>query len=70
MDTSSSIGMLGLKRTKELIRIYGAERIEFGTDYPMWRADDEIKNIMSLGLNDDEIEMILYKNACKILDIE
>ena len=25
LDTSSSIGMLGLKRTKELIRIYGAE---------------------------------------------
>ena len=69
LDTSSSFAMLGLKRAKELIRIYGAERIVFGSDYPMWRADGEIQNIMNMGLRDEELEMIFYKNAYKILDI-
>ena len=69
LDTSSSFMMLGLKRAKELIRIYGAERIVFGTDFPMWNAENELDNIHKLGLRDDELELILYKNACKILNI-
>ena len=69
LDTSSSFMMLGLARAKELIRIYGAERIVFGTDYPMWNASDELDNIHKLGLRDEELELILYKNAQRILKL-
>lgn len=69
LDTSSSFATTGLVRAKELIRIYGAERIVFGTDFPMWNLDDELKNIEKMELTDKENELILYKNAQRILKI-
>lgn len=67
VDTSSSMTYLGLRRTKELIDLYGAERVLYGTDYPMWSAEDELKKIDKLGLTQEEKELILYKNAENIL---
>ena len=67
LDTSSSFAMIGLKRAKELIRIYGAERMVFGTDYPMWNVGHEFNNFMKIGLRDKENELILYKNALRLL---
>lgn len=68
LDTSSSIKFLGLKRAKELIRIYGADRIVFGTDFPMWSTKDELEYFYNMGLRDDELELILYKNAASLFD--
>lgn len=70
LDTSSSFWMLGLKRAKELITMYGAERIVFGTDFPMWNVASELENFLKIGLSDDDNELILHKNAEKILKIE
>lgn len=67
VDTSSSIMFLGQKRAKELIRLYGSDRVVFGTDYPMWTAKDSIEEIMSLGLRDDELEKIFSGNAKRII---
>ena len=69
LDTSSSFMMLGLTRAKELIKMYGADRMVFGTDFPMWNAKDELQQFYSLNLSDDENEQILYKNAEKILKL-
>ncbi|MBQ2896828.1 MAG: amidohydrolase family protein [Clostridia bacterium] len=70
LDTSSSFPMIGLKRAKELIRLYGAERIVYGTDFPMWNPQKSLEDFMSLNLTDDENELILNKNAKKILKLE
>lgn len=67
VDTSSSIMFLGRKRSKELIRLYGADRVVFGTDYPMWSAADSIDEILSLGLTDSELERIFSGNAKRII---
>jgi predicted TIM-barrel fold metal-dependent hydrolase len=69
LDTSSSFFMTGMKRAKELIRLYGAERMVFGTDYPMWDVGFELDNFMKIGLKDSENELILYKNAMTILNL-
>jgi len=69
MDTSSSFMMLGLRRARELIRLYGAERMLFGTDFPMWHAGDELSQFLELGLTDEENQLILHKNAEKLLNI-
>ena len=61
--------MLGLVRSKELIRIYGAERILFGTDFPMWNLKEELDNMEKLQLTNEEYELIFHKNAEKILKI-
>ena len=69
LDTSSSFTTTGLIRAKELIRIYGAERILFGTDFPMWNLKDELENMEKMKLTNEEYELILHKNAERILKI-
>jgi predicted TIM-barrel fold metal-dependent hydrolase len=66
-DVSSSIPYLGRKRAAELIRIYGAERFLFGTDYPMWDPRRCLEDFYALDLRDDERELILHENARRIL---
>ncbi|MBQ2890381.1 MAG: amidohydrolase family protein [Clostridia bacterium] len=70
VDTSSSFWMLGIKRAKELIRLYGAERVVFGSDFPMWSVSEELEKFRSMKLTDEENSLILYKNAEKILKIK
>lgn len=69
LDTSSSFAMLGLERSEELIKLYGAERMVFGTDYPMWDTKKELDGLLSMKLSNEEFELILHKNAEKILGI-
>lgn len=69
LDTSSSFFMLGAKRSEELIKMYGAERILFGSDFPMTCADTELETFLSFNLSDEEKELILHKNAERILNI-
>lgn len=67
LDCSSSCLYTGKRRFKELIRTFGAERIVFGTDFPMWNPRVEVNNLLDLGLTEEELELIFYKNAEKIL---
>lgn len=69
LDTCSSSKFLGQVRTKGLIRIYGAERIIFGTDFPMWDAKEELEFLYNLKLSDEEMHFIFHKNAERILGI-
>ena len=67
LDCSSSLMYLGKVRSKEIIRAYGADRILFGTDFPMWTHTEELKRVAELGLTETETEKILSKNAKRIL---
>lgn len=70
LDLSSSIMYTGPKRAKELIRFYGADRILFGTDYPMWEPKSQLDAFLSLSLTEKENKKILFANAAKLLEIE
>ncbi len=70
LDTSSSMMYLGQRRSKELIKAYGAERMLFGTDYPMWNSADDIEMLEKMELSQNEYESIFRKNALKVLNIE
>ena len=70
VDCSSSLPYLKRETAREIIRRYGAERVLFGSDYPMRSPESELDAFLSLGLTDDENEMILNKNACKIFNLE
>lgn len=70
LDTSSSFKMLGNERSKELIGMYGAERIVFGSDFPMRNSFKELETFLSFGLGNNANELILHKNAEKILKIK
>ena len=66
-DVSSSIPYMGNRRAVELIRIYGAERFLFGSDYPMWNPVSCLEDFMKLELTSREQDLILHKNALSIL---
>jgi len=62
-DTSSTLMFLNNDKVVEMIRTHGSEKVFFGVDYPMWSHEEELKRLCSLGLSDDELELILWKNA-------
>ncbi len=70
VDCSSSMAFLSAEKATELIRAYGADRVLFGTDYPMWNMSEEMQRFAALDLDDEERELILYKNAQKLFDID
>ena len=51
------------------INIYGAERMAFGSDYPLWDPQIELNRFMKLKLTDDQFEQILSKTAQRILKL-
>ena len=67
VDCSSSIMFLGKARSRELIKAYGAERVLYGTDFPMWDEKEEICRVESLGLSIEELELIFSGNAKRVL---
>lgn len=69
VDCSSSFYALSPEKSLELIRLYGADRVLFGTDYPMWIPKDELRFFNSLGLTEKEKELILYRNAQKLFGL-
>lgn len=69
-DTSSSLFALDKDRAADLIHRFGYERYFFGTDFPMWRHDEELKRFLALPLTEKEREDILYNNAARLLGVE
>jgi predicted TIM-barrel fold metal-dependent hydrolase len=69
LDLSSSIPYLGQRRTVELIRAYGARRILFASDYPMWDPAGALSEFLSLPLTTEERDLILYQNASGLLGL-
>jgi len=54
-----SLAKLRPERVRNLIRKHGAERVVFGSDWPMTSPAEEIRAIEALGLSDDETRMVL-----------
>ena len=69
-DSSSSLDFLPPARAAAIIRAHGAEKILFGSDYPMWSHSSELARFMRLPLTEAERELILYNNAARLFDIE
>lgn len=67
MDVSSSMRFLGNRRTKELVRCYGADRILFGTDFPMWDPTLEYNLFREIDFTEEEFDLMLWKNAERFL---
>lgn len=66
VDCSSSLYAMTPEKAKELIEAYGADRVLFGTDYPMWEPETEIERFMKIDLTETQREDILYNNAARL----
>ena len=69
VDTSSTFYAVGRGRGKELIRIWGAERVMFGADYPMWHPQPEISSLLEMGLTEGEYRRIFWENAAAVFGL-
>lgn len=70
VDCSSSLYFISPEHAAELIRRFGADHVLWGTDYPMWNAKEELERFYKLPLTDEERELILYKNALRLIGEE
>ncbi len=67
MDISSSLMFMKQGEAEHYINAYGAERMLYGTDFPLWDPAIEVKRFLSLNLTDSQFEKIAYQNALSLL---
>ena len=67
-DISSCTMFLPSEKVAKYIRGYGADRVLFGTDFPLWSPDTEVNAFKNLPLTSEEFEKIAYKNALRVID--
>lgn len=70
VDCSSTFYWVPIKTADEILHHYGADRVLFGTDFPMWKPKTELEKFMKLDLTDDERRVILAENAKKVFRFE
>ena len=69
VDCSSSFYALEKETARSLIKTYGADKVIFGSDYPMWQAHKELEYLSELELTQEELEKILHRNVEKIFKL-
>lgn len=67
VDISSCMMFLEREQMEKYIGLFGADRVLFGTDFPLWDPVAEVESFMKLSLRDKDREKISYQNAQKIL---
>lgn len=67
VDTSSALEFLGPRRTVELVRAYGVERVMFGSDFPMWSPVNEYNMLAAMPFTEEEFELLTWKNAMRFI---
>jgi len=68
-DTSSALWAMPPEYAKELIRLFGAQSVMFGTDFPVANATEELERLFALKLTDEEYKAILRDTAARFLKI-
>jgi predicted TIM-barrel fold metal-dependent hydrolase len=69
MDVSSSLMFMAPGEAEHYINLYGAERMAFGTDYPVWDPVEEVQRFLSLNLTAQQQEQIAWKTAARFLNL-
>ena len=67
LDISSCTMFLPPETVARYIGGYGADRILFGTDFPLWSPKTEVEAFQRLPLGAEDYDKIAYKNALRIL---
>lgn len=70
VDTSSSLSDISTEKARELIELYTADRVLFGTDYPLGDSVKEVELLKKAVSDEKALEKILYTNSAKIFGIE
>lgn len=68
-DISSAMMFMERGEAEKYINGYGAERMAYGTDYPLWDPVTEVQRFQQLKLTDDQFDQIAHKTAERILGL-
>lgn len=68
-DISSAMMFMEPGEPERYINIYGAERMAYGTDYPLWDPVEEVKRFQSLKLTGAQFDQIAHKTAQRIFGL-
>ncbi len=68
-DTSSALMFMEQGEAEKYINSYGAERMAYGTDYPLWDPVKEVERLLRLKLTDDQLDQIFHKTAERVLKL-
>ncbi len=68
-DISSSLMFMEPGMAEDYIGRYGAERMAYGTDYPLWDPVKEVNRFFQLKLTDEQKEQIAWKTAHSFLKL-
>ena len=66
-DISSAMMFMAPGEAEKYINHYGAERLAYGTDYPLWDPVTEVNRFLQLKLTDEQFEQIAHKTAEQFL---
>ena len=69
-DTAASPFLYGSQVYNQVTQLVGADKILFGSDYPLLEQSRLIKEIRSLDLSEENKGLILAGNAQRLLDIK
>ena len=70
MDTAYSMGHISEEHFVTLCRAHGAEKMLFATDCPWGNPKRDVETFLSMPLGTKEQELILYKNAERLLGLQ
>lgn len=68
-DTAFTTYSMNAARCAALIRMHGADKVFFATDFPWSTIDTELALLRECGLTEAELEMICAKNAERVFGI-
>jgi predicted TIM-barrel fold metal-dependent hydrolase len=69
-DISSAMMFMEQGEAERYINGYGAERMAYGTDYPLWDPVKEVQRFKELKLTDEQFDQIAHKTAERILKLK
>lgn len=69
VDCCSSFEWITKEYAVKLIHAYGADRVLFGSDYPIFHPERELQRFMQLDLTNDEKRLILSENVKRLYNI-
>lgn len=68
-DVSSSLMFMPKGEAEKYIKLYGPERMAYGTDYPLWDPVTEVQRFLRLDLTSDQFDQISHKTAESFLGL-
>ncbi len=68
-DISSTMMFMQPGEAERYIGLYGAERMAYGTDYPLWDPVSQVNRFLQLKLHQEQLETIAWKTAHYLLKL-